>query len=333
MKPLPILLVSALALTAGACSQRDIVAAPEHAIQLKRNSEFDGANLRLFIPLADGTEHSVNTTDDVIEEGPGATPIPGHEARAWTFRKVTEDTSIVRALVSWDPDDPADYVVFGWWAVFPDQKPPELSFEDSVQYAHIDSPELDHGIVPELPVDGTATYAGPAGGLYAYTAGSGWGENAGGEVLDEWQGTVTLTADFADGTVRGCIGCVGELVTTRAHFSVFLGDELVDLDGLARDYEVHLATAPIRDDGMFERDRLTVRHPERTVTRSEGLWGGALSSRQDLDGNPRLAAGFSIASFEESDGSTGSIFGSFLGLSETFRKTGVSDPPPESGGG
>ena len=332
MKPLPILLVFSLALTAGACLQRDIVAAPEHSIQLKRNSEFDGANLRLFLPLDDGIEPSVNTTDDVIEEGPGATPIPGHKAKAWTFREVTEDTSIVHVLVSWDPDDPADYIAFGWWALFPDQKPPDLSFEESVQYAHIDGPEIDHGIVPQLPVDGTATYAGPAGGLYAYTAGSDWGDNEGGEVLDEWQGTVTLAADFADGTLKGCIGCVGELVTRRAHFSVFLGDELLDLDGLARDYELHLATALIRDDGMFERDRVTVRHPERAVTQSDGLWGGALSSRQDLDGNPRLAAGFSIVSFEENDGSKGSIVGSFLGLSETFKETGVSDPLPETGG-
>ena len=66
--------------------------------------------------------------------------------------------------------------------------------------------------MPQLPVDGTAAYAGQAGGL-SYEAGSDWGENEGAFVIDEYQGTVTLTADFSDGTLRGCIGCVGDLVT------------------------------------------------------------------------------------------------------------------------
>ena len=329
MRPIPILLVFALAL--GACSAREVLVEvpPEPIIQLQENTEFDGANLRLFVMLEDGTEISVNTTDDVIEELPGATPMPGHQAKAWTFQKVTEDTSIAHALVSWNPDDPGDYIMFGWWALFPDQQPPALSFEGSVQYGIVDGPEIDHGVVPQLPVDGTATYAGPAGGLYSYTAGSGWGENEGAFVIDEYQGTVTLTADFADRTLRGCVGCVGDLVTQRKHFGVFLGQDLIDVAAVPRDYELHLASAFIRENGTFERQRITLRHPERTVTRSESLWGGAMSSRQDEDGNPRLVAGFNHIIFEESDGSEGAFLGSFLGLSETFRETGVSRPLPE----
>ena len=127
---------------------------------------------------------------------------------------------------------------------------------------------------------------GPAGGLYAYEAGSDSGESEGAYVLEEYQGAITLTADFADGTLRGCIGCVGDLVTRRAHFGVFLGGEVSDAQAVATDYELHLATAIIREDGMFDRDRVTVRHPERTITLSEGFWGGTLSSRQDTDGTP-----------------------------------------------
>ena len=65
-------------------------------------------------------------------------------------------------------------------------------------------------------------------------------------VIDEYQGTVTLTADFADGTLKGCIGCAGDLVTRRAHFGAFFGEELIDPGATARDYELHLATAIIR---------------------------------------------------------------------------------------
>ena len=327
VKYIPVLLVMSLLLTA--CMGSGGSGPPaEERIQLERNTEFDGENLRFFVTLDDGTEASVNTTDDVIGVQPGMTPVPGHQAQAWTFLKITDDaTSVAHALVSWDPDDPADYLVAGWWAEFPDQKPP-LSLRGSERYAIIDGPSLDHSVAPQLPVDGTATYAGPAGGLYAYEAGSDWGENEGEFVLEEYQGTITLTADFQDGTLKGCIGCVGDLVTQRAHFGVFLGQEVSDVQGIAKDYELHLATAIIREDGNFVRDRVTLKHPDRNITLSEGYWGGSLSSRQDTDGNPRLVAGFNSVYFEESDGSAGSLSGSFVGVSETFRNNGVSRFPP-----
>ena len=305
---------------------------PDDAFKLARNTEFDGEKLRLFVMSDDGAELSVNTADDVYQALPGITPMPGHQARAWTFLKIEEgDTSVAHALLSANPDDPTDYIVFGWWAYFPGQTP-LLTFEDWHAYAIIDGPELDHGLVPELPVDGSATYMGPAGGLYSYEPPVAEGEDESLFVIDEYQGTVTLTADFADGTLKGCIGCVGDLVTQRAHFGAFLGGDLIDTGGIARDYEIHLATAIIRDDGMFERDKVIVKHPERTITLSEGEWAGAFSSRHNTEGDPRLVAGFNYASFEESDGSTGVFRGSFLGLSEPFRQTGVSETLPEEGG-
>lgn len=328
MKYIPAMLVMAFLLTA--CMGGG-GGSPEGAlIKLERNTEFDGESLKLFVRFRDGTEESVNTTDDVIGVQPGVTPIPGHQARALTFLKITDDaTSVAHALVSWDPDDPANYLVAGWWARFPDQEPP-LSFEDFTPFGIIDGPELDHGVAPQLPIDGTASYEGPAGGLYGYEFGSGWGESEGEVVIEEYQGTLTLTADFEDGTLKGCIGCVGDLATQRAHFGVFLGEEVTDAQGIARDYELHLATAIIREDGMFDRDKVTLKHPERTITQSEGFWGGALSSRQDTDGNPRLVMGFSGVDYEESDGSRGKFIGSFLGLSERFREDGVSRfPPPQ----
>ena len=332
MKSISMLLVMMLALTA--CYGGGGSGPPDGVpINLYRNTEFDGENLRLFVNLEDGTETSVNTTDHVYDVQLGLTPVPGHQARAWTFLKITDDgTSVAHALVSWDPDDPADYLMAGWWAEFPGQKP-LLSFEDpGVELiALIDGAALDHGVAPQLPVDGTATYAGPAGGLYAYEFGSGWGEDEGGFVIEEYQGTITLTADFEDGTLKGCIGCVGDLVAQRGHFGAFLGQELLDAQGIAKDYELHLATAIIREDGRFDRDRVTLKHPTRTVTLSDGYWGGSLSSRQDTDGNPRLVAGFSNVSFEESDGSAGALWGSFVALSERFKENGVSRFPPENG--
>lgn len=91
--------------------------------------------------------------------------------------------------------------------------------------------------------------------------GSDWGEDEGAYVVDEYEGTVTITADFTDGTLRGCIGCVGDLVTRRAPFGVFLGEELRDARTVAADYELRLGTVIFGEDGTFERERVTGRHP------------------------------------------------------------------------
>ncbi len=111
----------------------------------------------------------------------------------------------------------------GCWAEFPGQHRPAPDFSESARYAIVDGPELDPADPPELPLEGRATYTGSSGGLYAYSAGSDWGDDEGVHVLDEYEGTITLTADFSNGTLSGCVGCVGGLVTRRAHFGIFLG--------------------------------------------------------------------------------------------------------------
>ena len=140
--------------------------------------------------------------------------------------------------------------------------------------------------------------------------------------FDEYEGAITITADFADGTLSSCIGCAGDLVTRRAHFGVFLGDEVRDVQAVAADYELHFGVTPFNPDGTFEHTEVEVSHPERTVTHSEGHWGGSLSNIPDQTGSPRLVAGFSDAYFEESDGSAGEFFGTFVALSEPFRASG-----------
>lgn len=321
MRPMVILLALACVLGVGGCTGGPrLPADDEGRLRFERNSEFAGPKLRVFLTLEDGREVSVNTTDDAVDSRSAATPVPGHQARDWTFIKdVEEGTSIAYALVSWDGDNPTDYLMAGWWAEFPNQHFPELSFRDSIQYAIVDGPEIDPSTPPELPLDGQATYIGQAGGLYAYVLGTDWGDDAGAYVIDEYEGTITITAGFADATLSGCIGCTGDLVTRRAHFGIFLGDEVRDVRAIAAHYELHLGVTPFNPDGTFEHVDVTVKHPERTVTHSEGHWGGSLSNVPDQDGNPRLVAGFSGADFEESDGSAGHFFGTFVALSENLR--------------
>lgn len=316
-----ILLCAILALTLGGCA-RGQMAADDGRITYERNSEFQGPYLRVFLTLADGRPVSVNTTDDAVGTRPAQTPLPGHRARDWTFVKdIEEGTSVVYALTSWDDDDPADYLMVGWWAEFPGQHLPDLSFEDSAQYGIVDGPETDPANPPELPLAGQATYVGQAGGLYRYVPGTDWGADEGTPVLDEYEGTITLEANFADRTLSGCIGCVGDLETKRSHFDFFLGDEVRDVRSIARDYELHLDELAMGEDGTFEHESVTVKHPTRHIVSSEGFWGGSLSNIPDRDGNPRLAAGFNAGQFAESDGSQGRFLGAFVAVSDGFRES------------
>lgn len=168
------LLCIAVTLTASACTRGTQTAEDDEGIRYVRNSAFEGPYLQVFLTLQDGTDVSVNTTEDTVATRSATTPIPGHQARDWTFVKDTGDgTAVVYALASWNGDAPADYLMAGWWAQFPGQDYPDLSFAESEQYAIVDGPELDPASPPELPHAGQATYAGQAGGLYWYTPGSG----------------------------------------------------------------------------------------------------------------------------------------------------------------
>ena len=311
------LFAAVLIMSVSACGGRNERPEDTGPINFERNSEFSGPNLRVFLTLEDGTPLSVDTADDAVQTSPGSTPLPGHQARDWVLVRDDENgTSIVYALVSWDPLDTPDYLLAGWWAQFPDQHYPDISFEDSIQYAIVDGPELE--APPELPVSGQASYAGQAGGLYTYLPGSDWGEEEGKGFAEEWEGRIALTADFAGGTISGCIGCEGDLVSRRAHFGFFLGDELHDTRTTIADYELHLGRAPISPEGNISHPEVTVRHPAREITASQGHWGGSLSNRPDEDGNPRLAAGFVYTRFAEGDDSDGVFFGAFVAPSETY---------------
>jgi len=308
-----------------------VTADEDWEIDFGRSSSFAGGDLSVFLVLEDVQFRSIHPLidvsaggsfdlADVIAERPFETPLPGHEGKALTFLKIHESgTSVAHGALSWDPEHPEDYLMAGWWAQFPGQHLPELSFRDSVQYAIVDGPEMDPSSPPDLPLDGQATYTGQAGGLYAYVAGSDWGEDEGAYVIDEYEGVITILADFADATMSACIGCSGDLVTRRAHFGIFLGDELRDTQSIGAGYELHFGETAFNPDGTFVYDDVTVRHSERTVTQSEGYWGGTFSNIPDASGHPRLVAGFSGADFEESDGSIGKISGTFLALSETVR--------------
>ena len=239
---------------------------------------------------------------------------PGHSSREWLLAENHYDGRILLyAVVSWNDADPADYLAAGWWLVFPPGAP-YYAVDSAVRGVFIDGPELDPARPPGLPLSGTATYVGGAGGLYTYNYGRNWGELAGSSEHTEFAGSVTLTADFANRRITGCMGCADPIETAPGrHLVGVVPWQGPDPAALPADYDLHFS-ASFDAAGAFEGSEVSVTHPERTITASAGTWRGQFSNVPDAEGNPRRVVGSSDVHFAEEDGSTGRFTGIFDAL-------------------
>ncbi|MCY3793664.1 MAG: hypothetical protein OXG51_04735 [Gammaproteobacteria bacterium] len=241
-------------------------------------------------------------------------PVPGFVNREWFLTENRHDgRTMLYAFVEWNDDDPADYLAVGWWLHFPHGVPND-DYEAAERGVFIDGPELDLSNPPDLPVGGTATYAGSTGGLYEYRYGSAWGELEGESQYVEFSAPIVLTTDFSEATVSGCIGCTGDVETDTLHLWPAVAWRGPAPDALPADYEILLGHAPLGPNGTFESTDIAVTHPERDVTRSGGVWAGQFSNVLDRDGNPRRVVGYGNVGFDEADGSSGSFESIFSAL-------------------
>ena len=293
----------------------------EGRIRFERNTAYDGRVLSIL--GEDGGRPTLTTARNAVDAGEAFRPImPGHSGWSWTLLNTAQDsTTYAYAVISWANDNPTDYLAAGYWIHYPSYPFDYTAIEAA---GFIDGPEIDPASPPQLPMQGQATYSGFAGGSYRYLYGPSWGEALAGTYgIEEYAATVPLTADFSANTLNGC---QGEIAIQRTHLHNLLGDEVTRLEALPTDYELHLGTVSYNPDGTFELPDVTVVHPERAITQSEGFWGGAFSNIPDTAGDPRLIAGFSDAEFAEADGSRGSFWGMFSGLSTTWLSGGSKEP-------
>ncbi|MCY4440476.1 MAG: hypothetical protein OXE53_09750 [Deltaproteobacteria bacterium] len=242
-------------------------------------------------------------------------PMPGSASREWLLVQNHHDGRLYAyAAISWDVEDPADYLAVGWWAHFPlgvSRRNPE----EAETGVFIDGPEIDPSNPPQMPVAGEATYAGSVGGVYRYSYGSGWRELDGASQYTEFGAVIELRADFADGTIQGCIGCTEDIrVQPGEYLYPIVTWWSRDPVASPTDYELRLGPTRFKSDGTFENTDVTVTHPERTVTEATGVWAGQFSNVPDPDGNPRGVVGLSDVAFDEADGSSGSFVGIFSAL-------------------
>ena len=239
---------------------------------------------------------------------------PDHSSREWILANNHYDGRVfLYALVSWNDADPSDYLAAGWWLVYPPDVPIP-AFEAATRGVFLDGPELDPANPPDLPLAGTASYAGAMGGLYTYNYGRAWGELAGSTEVTEFTGPVSLTADFDRNRLTGCLGCQGPIETAPGrHLAPAVPWGADDPAALPADYDVRFE-ASIGSSGAFEDTAITVAHPDRTIVSSAGTWRGQLSNVPDEDGNPRRVVGSTDVLFAEEDGSHGRFTGIFDAL-------------------
>ncbi|MDE0239366.1 MAG: hypothetical protein OXQ84_04085 [bacterium] len=236
---------------------------------------------------------------------------PGHSSREWLLAENHHDGKILLyTVVSWNDADPADYLAAGWWLVYPPGAPYH-AVDAATRGVFIDGPELDPVTPPDLPLTGTVTYVGGAGGLYMYEYGRDWGELADTSEFTEFTGLMSLTADFDQNRLTGCLGCLGPIETAPGrHLFPVVPWQGPDPVASPADYDLHFA-ASFNAGGAFEGDSITVIHPERAIAQAAGTWRGQFSNISDVEGRPRRVVGSTDVHFAEADGSRGRFTGIF----------------------
>ena len=208
--------------------------------------------------------------------------------------------------VEWSRTDPTDYLAGGYWLYV------DGNTHQAELGAFIDGPAFEN-LTQSLPVTGTATYDGRAGGIYVASAGSD-ALSPGALEQGEYEASTQLTANFGTMRIAGTIDNVSlyNIVGITATGQGFTSpDQRVP-------YVLSLQSAPLNSNGTFVGDQLSMSHPDLNITATTGSWAGRFSNVNDADGNPRAVAGTNAVSFETAGGSQALFTGAFYGATERF---------------
>lgn len=263
------------------------------------------------------SDFDVGPVTDTVFGIPGA----ARTIQRWAILNVTGDTATVSSLTAtWATDDPSDYLAGGYWLHMTGSGfggvSPDVTGAEAGAFVH--GPEIS-GPPESLPTSGTATYRGPASGLYAFEYGTSEFESdfvservpAGAISIGDFTGTATLTADFADNTISGRVGNFRISAITVApdggttKFTRSGSGTTVHLGSLSIDPE----TGEFRGGGVTFSGTVHDGHLEEAST--SGSWGGRFSNRSVASGEPRAVAGTFGGAATTSGGSTSVFVGAF----------------------
>ncbi len=290
----------------------------------RASAAFDGAGSTVTITRADSSTLTLDTADAVVTLDPEPdtlTGIPGgaRTLRGWGTLNVAGRAADAAAFVVTSADGaPNDWLAVGAYLHVAGQN--LLSTAPTVTGAEmgafVDGPELRLP-PPNLPGAGTARYEGTAGGLYVTRYGTGYaGVTPGSTAVGGIDATATLTADFANNTISGCIGCKGDVLLSGVITDSASGASR-DFASVPSDVQLRLGATEIDSDDTFRSRDVTVFDPawQRAglgVTRQSGSWGGRFSNLPVATGEPRLVGGTFGGEGMLNNGTRGAYVGAFV---------------------
>ena len=327
-------------------------------------TEFDDTHVKVHVDPVDTPDFTFDTATDSVDDRLARTPpgfgnadgfspaagtaypavvadwfVPGQSVKDVTVLQNTEEQTVYgRVRVSWDDDDPTNYLAGGTWTHLRGDLTEGLntSIISATVGAYIDGPELLG--TPTLPVSGEATYRGHAAGQYTFFYANDWDviplpEGAPRPHNGTWDtgiynATIELVANFARNTISGCLGCElldvphNLLITDTAGNARYPNGELHEVfatySAIYNASRVRFGETPIHPDGTFSgNDAYLEIDYYLAGASSSGTWGGKFSTIQDADGDPRLVVGTSAVDWSHPVGGRAMFVGHFVAGKKT----------------
>ena len=284
-------------------------------------TSFDGRRFTVNAQRLNKRPIRIDTADAILDAD--IDPVvaglgPNRSARSWATLDIVEtggnniSATVGIVAVEWADGNPNDYLAAGFW-LHAEGNILSEQITDAGVGAFVDGPEIDSSNPAILPVSGTATYTGGAGGMYGTVYGTEAvreGVGIGSVDFGFFAGSASLTADFTAKTIRGCIGCEGDVLSTGVFVDSATG-EVYGYENEPSAVEIRLGATPITSSGAFSGTDVTVRNSLFSIIRQGGNWGGRFSSINDAEGDPRLVAGTFGGEIETAGGTQSAYLGSF----------------------
>ena len=222
-----------------------------------------------------------------------------------------ESVGVVAGIVDWNSADPTDYFAGGYW-IHIDADSSTQQITDLELGAFADGPEFRAS--PSLPQAGTAEFNGLARGVYISKYGTDGSLPDGTIEMGGYVGSVTLNANFVNSQISGLIDNIQLSSINRVVDGTVQAGPVTQ----STEYQVHLDSPNIRQDGTFSGDGVRITHPSLVIGTTTGKWGGRFSDRSDSAGNPRAVAGTHAGTARTAGGTARTFLGAFLATTEDF---------------
>ena len=287
---------------------------PSLASVRSAETTFNGDRYTLSVTRQGGSGFVLDTdrhyTEVIHDETTATNPVSNRPfVTGYMVRSDATRLAAAGGLIEWSRTDVTDYLAGGYWLYV------DAGLGAVEMGAFIDGTDYSSGFAYDLPVTGTATYNGVAGGMYMAAAGSDT-LSPGAIEFGEYEGSASLTANFGTMQIHGRVDNIGTYNVVGQHANgVPYSNPYLD----PVDIEMVLHPAPINDNGTFAGSNVQfTSQRDYTITSSTGSWAGQFSSVDDSQGMPRAVAGTNAGYLETIGGSRAFLTGAFYGATERF---------------